>query len=213
MKYLLIIFLLISCGNGKAPKALPFNKASKSEQVTLNKVLENIQKDFDSLAIKVDLKKIRYSVNSLGGKHVGICYRRKNGQGIGIAIDHTVFLSEVESENYYGRIYNILLHEIGHCFFNRNHEETYLDLQGQQMTLTVDAATNSRYVYQQFVKSIMIPYEAFVLMPKVLWPYYIKEIAGIERVEHVDDLKKYTDLALSPLPQAVNLLQQQEHHH
>jgi hypothetical protein len=211
MKYLFLILILFSCGKAKTVKNFPENNASKSEQETLNKVLSNIQKDFDDLKIKVNLKNIRYSVNSLGGTHVGICYRKKNGQGIGIAIDHTVFLSEIESQNYYGRIYNILLHEIGHCFFNRNHEEKFLNLEGQQMVVQVDPISNAQHSYTQFVTSVMVPYEAFVIMPKILWPYYVKEIAGIDRIEKIDDVKQYAELSLAT-PHAVNFLQQNEDH-
>jgi hypothetical protein len=211
MKYLLLILLLFSCGKPQQLRGLPQNRASQSEQEILNNVLTNIQKYFDDLNIKINLKSIRYSVNSLGGTKVGICYRKKNGQGIGIAIDHTVFLSEIESENYYGRIYNILLHEIGHCFFNRNHEEKFLNLDGQQMIVRLDPLSNAQHAYNQFVTSIMVPYEAFVIMPKILWPYYIKEIAGIDRIENIEDVKQYAELSLST-PYSVNFLQQNEHH-
>lgn len=168
--------MLISCGKEQANNiVLPSNEATEAENQILSGVLDKLQADFDAIGVDVDLRSIPYHVATMDNSLGGYCVYKADGTPTGIAINHAIFnYWPTETETQYGPIYRILLHEIGHCFFGRDHDDGMLTLpDNSTLELSVMKDYGTPYVL------------------KALWPYYVKEIAGQDRLTSPEDLNRY----------------------
>jgi hypothetical protein len=193
MKFIFILFLIISCGKIiKEESSFPENDASTFETETFDKALATIQEDFNQANIKVKLRSIPYSITNLGDT-AGICYKT-NSESVGIALDHSLFEVMTEDEDDYGLLYKVLLHEIGHCFFNRDHDEAYYKINGYDMLIEIypDEGPIRRDSFQQSLMSVL----GYFQVPKTLWPYYVKEIAQKARITTWEDIAEYAEVTL-----------------
>ncbi len=187
--------MIISCGKKQANSiVLPGGLASGAEAAVIDKVLEKIGNDFADLNIHVPLHSIPYHVAKLEPGVAGLCVFDENKKGKGIAIDESVFIQwGTESEDYYGFIYKILLHEIGHCFFERDHDNTVLNIPGKKMLIEYYSGKSAVEV-ENFEVSVMIERSRSGVIPKSLWTYYLKEVAGLDRISSVEDLESYVNV-------------------
>ena len=189
MKWFLLLFILISCGRREVEESnFPDNQASAVETEVLDEALTKIQTDFDALGVKVNVKDTRFSVADTDNA-LGICYKSASGERRGIALHHKLFVEVIESEDAYGLLYKVLLHEIGHCFFDRDHDETYYSLPGYVMLIELQEGKIER---RSTLSVTLMSELGWYRVPKLLWPYYVKEIAGIDRIITWQDILPYT---------------------
>lgn len=193
MKWLLIVIIIVSCGRKVVEESnFPQNQASTLETEVLDEALTNIQKDFDALGVRVNVKATRYSVADTDNA-LGICFKSADGERRGIALHHKLFAEVIENEEIYGLLYKVLLHEIGHCFFDRDHDETYYSLPGYVMLIEMRAGVMERH---STLPVTLMSEVGWYMVPKILWPYYVKEIAGIDRIISWEDIKTYTNISI-----------------
>ena len=196
MKFFLLLFLVISCGKVVEEKSsFPENNASPIETEAFKEALATIQADFNAINVNVDLNSIPYSINNLGSA-AGICYKAGDGDIIGIALDHSLFERQYEDEDEYGYLYKVLLHEIGHCFFNRNHDEDYFKVADHDMMIRF--YPNRKLDRHGAIAQSVMSELGFYQVPKTIWPYYLKEIAGFDRIKTWEDILKYTEIIIVP---------------
>ena len=137
MKNLVLLFLLLGCGKKVVENvSFPQNNASALETEEFDKALASIQSDFQKADINVKLNSIPYSITDLDDV-IGICYKQGNGDAVGIALDHKLFEDLYEDNDTYDLLYKVILHEIGHCFFNRAHDEEYFSVPGFDLLITL----------------------------------------------------------------------------
>lgn len=196
---LLFAFTLVACGKQQADQiVLPANQSSPYEQSVLSDALDKIQSDFDQLNVNVNLRSIRYSVAQLNSDLAGYCIYRADGSPVGIALNHSIFENwQIESEREYGLLFKVLLHEIGHCFFGRHHEEELFTVPG--FFLRIDLYGNSRELWSHFPVSVMNDTGHLSSIPKSVWPYYVREVAGLDRVNDVTDIQRYVPVSLEAI--------------
>ncbi len=144
------------------------------------RAVDQLQTNFQDNGVEVVLRSIPYHVtSSLPDNIAGICVYQENGRPVGIAINRRVLNDwMIESATHYGFLYKALLHEIGHCFFGRDHDDGHLEI-------SLDLFTEN-----SMDLSVMIS-GGLARTPKVLWPYYVKEIAGLDRINTQDDLMRF----------------------
>jgi hypothetical protein len=196
MKNVVLLFLLIGCGKTVVEKVnFPANNASAVETEEFEEALASLQSDFDQADIKVKLDAIPYSITDLDGA-MGICYKKGNGATVGIALDHSLFEDRHEYEDSYDLLYKVLLHEIGHCFFNRDHDEEYFKIPGYYMLIKyyADQAPERRDSFQQSMMSEL----GWFQTPKLIWPYYVKEIARKARITSWEQITPFTEVTIVP---------------
>jgi hypothetical protein len=193
MKWFLLLFILISCGRKVVEESnFPDNQASAVEKEVLDEVLSTIQADFDALGVRVDVRDTRYSVADTDNA-LGICFKSASGERRGIALHHKVFAEMIETKDTYGLIYKVLLHEIGHCFFDREHDETYFSEPGYVMLIEMREGSIERH---STLPVTLMSELGWYRVPKTLWPYYVKEIAGIDRIVEWEDIEPYANITL-----------------
>lgn len=196
MKFILIFFILVACGRRVVEESsFPENRASAVEAEVLDKALTKIQADLDALGVNVNVFDTSYSVASIDPA-AGICFTKANGSRRGIALDHSLFEETIESDDWYGQLYKVLLHEIGHCYFDRDHDEGRYDYQGHVMLieLTPNHIDRSESISQSLMSEL-----GWMQVPKLLWPYYVKEIAGLDRINSWEDIRPYTSISVEPV--------------
>lgn len=143
--------------------------------------------------------------SQMGGV-AGIC-QTDNGVAKYIAIDSSLF-NEPIYDWYPLEIvaYKVLLHEIGHCVFSRGHDSEKIEATGFQFLVTATAENGSTMTVKEnaFAKSIMWHQEAApnvsINILNSLRSYYVRELLGKDHFNTTDDLKRYIDFTLSPVP-------------
>ncbi len=190
--------LIVSCGKKELNSiVIPADEATDAEKEILFKALDRIQDEFDGIGVSVNLRSIPYHVATLDSSLAGYCAYRADGSPIGIAINHSVFnYWGSETELHYGPIYKVLLHEIGHCFFGRDHDQEMFSVPGHELGLQL-LAGHPEEIRSELELSAMKDY-AEPFTAKALWPYYIKEIAGQDRITSLADLRRYVEVTLVP---------------
>lgn len=182
-KVLFFSLFIISCGQ-KTPAniLLPADQSTLEEKEILMRAIDKIQGEFDMNGVSVNLLSIPYHVsNSLPEQIAGVCVHKNNGDPVGIAINGKILREWViETPDYYGFFYKALLHEIGHCFFQRDHDGAHLEVP--------ENILNSRVIDL----SVMVD-GGQANTPKVLWPYYVREVAGLDRISSLEDLINFLD--------------------
>lgn len=197
MRILLMLLLLSSCGAGKTiivDGVLPEDKASALESSQLDEALSKIQSDFDEIGVEINVRSIPYTVNDLG-ENAGICVRRADGRPKGISIDHKTFWGfDFDRNHELPQIYNTLLHEIGHCFFNRSHEDDWLQVPQKCFLAKYypDRSPTKDMSLQLSVMNII----GWNVIPTSIWPYFVKEIAGVHRLRSWQEMQAYVNIEL-----------------
>lgn len=193
-----LFFVLLSCGKQQASSiVLPGNQATDAEAALLSGALEVIQDEFDSHNVNVNLRSLPYHVSELRPELAGYCMFR-NGNPVGIVLNKNIFHNWIIETDYdYGVLYNVLLHEIGHCFFGRDHDNEEFSVDGFELHITYELNVSPLVVTG--VKKTVMADHAWPFIPKRLWPYYVKEIAGLERISAIQHIENYVDVNLHPL--------------
>ncbi len=195
MRYLILIIALMGCGKTvtKRGASFPSNEASPLESSQLDRALIKIQTEFETIGVSVNLRSLPYSVTTLGGNRAGVCYK-KGGRSIGIALDHSTLADHFHTNDYLNDLYRVLLHEIGHCFFNRDHESGLIKAHGHDLKIFIAQDRGEGY-YTALMNTVMAT-DGWHLIPNILWPYYVKEIAGQDRINKWKEFDRYTYIQL-----------------
>ena len=190
-----LLFVGCSYPHNHYTESLPQDNASPLESSKLEEALVDIEQTFEKHGINKDIRTLPYIVTHLSEKY-GACFYNRNGSPRAIAIDHKVFEGYTANKYYKSGLSQILLHEIGHCFFGLEHqnEEGILNIEKNDLVIKMNEEDN----WVQFawlLKSVMVD-SKFHRLPKSLWDYYVLEVAGLARVEKWEDIKEYTDAYL-----------------
>lgn len=159
---------------------MPADQATPEERAILTDALEKIQTDFYDNGVNVDIRTIPYHVSTILPSNIaGICVYKENGEPAGIAINRRVMQEwMIESAEAYGFIYKSLLHEIGHCFFQREHDDAHLELPENILS-------------ERLIDLSVMVNGGQPNTLKILWPYYVREVAGLDRINCLEDLENF----------------------
>lgn len=181
LKILSFLLMIVSCGQKHAENMLlPSDQATKEEKEILSHAIDEIQAGFTENGVNVNIRSIPYHVSTkLPSEIAGICVYKENGDPVGIAINRRVLQEwAIKTPTYYGFLYKALLHEVGHCFFQREHDDGHLEIPDNLLSEDV------------IDLSVMVD-GGRAIIPNVLWPYYVREVAGLERINSLDDLQNF----------------------
>ena len=196
MKFLFLLTLLLGCGKKTilTNPPLPENQASTAVQGEIEEELIRLEEDFKSIEINLDLNQMPVIVSPLPFGVVGRCQYGKDNQGIFIILSPTLFPADgyrpLDSFLFEKEFVKVLIHEIGHCYFKRMHEEPlFLEIPGSSFELR---QADGNVIFDKIPKSVM-PAESTYRMPKALRNYYLSELAGKALLHDQTVLGEYTD--------------------
>lgn len=200
MRFLLLLVLLISCGRKTVYTypPMPKDQASPEVKAEIDGEIAQLQKEFDSLNVKIDLQKLPIVVSDLPFGVVGRCQFGKKNTGAYIILSPQLFpkpndFVPLDAHLYEKDFVRVLIHEIGHCYFKRMHEKpAFLESPGNHYELEHEGTT----VFVNRIPRSVMPEEAIDRMPKALRLYYLAEVAGKSRLNDNVSLQRFTEFRL-----------------
>lgn len=197
MRLLLLLALLSSCGKKTiySIPPMPEDQASPVMKAEISDELQRLEDDFADLGVSVDLHKLPVVVADLPHRVVGRCQYRQGSEGAYIVLSPLLFpprgsLWPIDDPNYEKEYVRVLIHEIGHCYFHRQHERpAYLEAPGISFELRFEG---SSVTYDRIPKSLM-PAESLYRMPRALRKYYLSELVGKAELTNQEVLGEFTE--------------------
>lgn len=197
MKFLFLVLLLVGCGQKTiyTDPSTPSNQASSLMKSEIDEELIRLEKDFQDVGVDIDLQKLPVVVAPLPPGVVGRCQYGKRNTGIFIILSPALFprtgdYLPLDADLFEKDFVRVLLHEIGHCYFKRDHEEpSYLEDPGHSFELTHEGRS---VVFDRIPRSLM-PAESTYRMPKALRRYYVAEMAQKADLETPEVLGQFTE--------------------
>lgn len=197
MRFFLFFLLLLSCGKKTIYKTppMPANEASPETQEMIHAELLRLQKDFSELNVNVNLTRLPVVVSNLPFGVVGRCQYKQKSDGAYIILSPSLFWENTDLPTpdaflFEKEFVRVLIHEIGHCYFHRKHEEPkWIEAPGHSIELIAEGGT---ITYDRIPRSLM-PAESNFRLPKNLRKYYLEEL--VHRVRRSDPviLERYTE--------------------
>ncbi|MGZ3769434.1 MAG: hypothetical protein ACXVCP_12995 [Bdellovibrio sp.] len=211
---ILITFLALGCAkdgdsNNKVPDQ-PLKKkleslvddASAEERQLLDENLTAVKAYAAEFSETIDFAQVPILVTKQPGiikTGNGLCLYDGH-KGLKVYIKKDYFTADVFAKDtgFSSNIFNLLIHEIGHCYFLRKHEHVYLSKEGQKAQFKIEtSAGTSTISYYSIPASMMTDDDSFKI-PKKLEKYYIGEILGKFRATTLDELHEKYEFDIVP---------------
>jgi len=196
---------LFSCGGNDATKigqiAMPADEATDEERAQISQTVKEIEmisgslgrpQSFDSVPILVT------SESTLAANRHGACVR-ENGAGKFILVNREVLNQEkrLVQEGSMTTLFRVILHEIGHCYFAREHFDEKIEARDKQIMWNRKQKDRQPVYFSSLNVSSM---EATSLqLPVALKSYYVAEILGLVRAANLSDLAPYAQFVFVDL--------------
>lgn len=212
-KLLPIIFLVVGMGcagsndSGGDENALQNNgdvfqdEASAQEKDLIAETMQSIKGYAAEFNVDTDLNRIPIVVTTrkeLPKNVPSLCIRNGN-VGAKIVLQKSFFTARVYDKDtgLASPLFNLLIHEIGHCYMNRNHESAVLKKKGYMAEFEIVSRKGKERVRYYSVQATMM-HNTYFAMPKVLEKYYVGEIFGKYRAKTLEDLQQFYDFRIVP---------------
>jgi hypothetical protein len=176
----MVLALLPLAGCGSSERPIPKDAAKADERQKINATLDEIEDLARELGSSARFRSIPVIVtkhNYPDSGSWGSCHRKSNGKGQYIAISRAAFDAEDASEKpEFAAVFQVLLHEIGHCYLNRKHDSSRIDAEDSYKSLPV---------------SVMHPdpsHRSELFVANRLKKYYVGELLGLRRAKTPRDL-------------------------
>lgn len=196
---ILSISVLASCA--KQPDIhIPKDEATSSEKRHLQQIKSEIVKLFKQEGVHLDLNDVPIVVSSenLEG-NAGLCVRDGDGAPVYMQLS-PLLLSRSRSDLHSSAVeepgFIILLHEIGHCYFGREHDPAKLRAEDHLMVFTEKTSGGPSTLALTHLPVSIMAEDYDSLLPNSLKIYYVRELLGRDRFTHAKDLLRYSDVEL-----------------
>ncbi|MBK9322345.1 MAG: hypothetical protein IPM97_05225 [Bdellovibrionaceae bacterium] len=190
---------------------IPDDESTTEERQLINEIKADIIQTSVSFGIKLDLDKLPIIVTSRqdivtsegNTGFNGLCFWDQNKKGKAILLNKAPFrydLYKAESlkkAELAPQTFHTLLHEIGHCYFGREHESQILQRDGKQITIH---QTNESYNLP-FVTTSVMDNTAGSMIPYSLKKYYVAEIIGYFRASSLDEVAHFINAEMTDRPE------------
>lgn len=93
-------------------------------------------------------------------------------------------------------LFRILLHEIGHCYFQRGHDDAYVEAEGKELLIDQPTRAGRRFPYRSLDASAMATNS--LSLPIALKKYYVAELLGLARANSPEDFLAYAPVRMVP---------------
>ncbi|UOF01976.1 hypothetical protein [Bdellovibrio reynosensis] len=177
------------------------DEASLQERDLINEQMNLIKQYAADFAIPEDLNRIPIVVV----KNAEVIKRASSGclyagsKGLKIVLSKNFFTQRVYEKDtgFASPLFNLLIHEIGHCYKNRQHEFGVLRKKGYKAQFKIQAGNQTRLVSYYSVQATMM-HNTYFQMPKNLEKYYVGEIFGKWRAQSLEELQGHYDFEIVP---------------
>lgn len=172
---------------------IPVDQATSSDRLRIQETLGEIEELIASFGVPVDFKSIPIVVTD-DMEAAGVCQRDPSGSRTYIGIHSLIMNIGNPSFGTTSPLFDVLLHEIGHCYFGRNHDDTQIERDGADIIIVETGPGWRREIpYASVPASIMIS-EVSVALPVSLKRYYVGELLGKYRATDATELRDFASL-------------------
>ncbi|WII71071.1 hypothetical protein QJS83_11420 [Bdellovibrio sp. 22V] len=178
-------------GNNKPDTSL--DEASVEERNLITENLDLIKRYAAEFSADIDLSRIPIVVTSkpnlIEPLKSSSCVQ--DGGNARITLQKSFFTQRVYERDtgFASPLFNLLIHEIGHCYFNRDHEAIVLRKEGYKAQFSVETAQGVRTVSYPSIQATMM-HNVYMPIPHLLEKYYVGEILGRWRAKTLDELRE-----------------------
>jgi hypothetical protein len=196
MRFFLLLILFAACGPKVDLSPLPEDIATPLERERLEEVLADLGHSFAAEGVSLDLTQVPVIVAD-HPQFAGICYLDHKKRPRAISIDRTI-VNRHELPYRMSDLHTVLLHEIGHCYFGRDHEDAWLQFPDHFLMIYQPTADHDVISYNTSLELTMMNVGSWTNPPPVIWPYFLREIAGLERFSVWQQFQKYARIDVRP---------------
>lgn len=186
---LILMTLVASSACTKSARRLPHDEATPEERSQVNAELTRLEQEARAAGHDLNLKRIPVLITADGAGDLepfaGKCARSLKGRPIFIQLDRSILQRPVE-DGVSSLLRSVLLHEIGHCYFDREHDDTVLAEKGSFVNWKT---ATGNHALPDLPASMMNADANYGLVPKSLESYYLREILSGARVNSLAELK------------------------
>lgn len=199
----------IGCSN-----SIPDDEATPEERLMIQDILNETQELLLNLGIKKDLSLIPIIVSdNFNARASGACFKGRNNKGRAIVLKKNV-LSGISSGLSSNRLWQTLMHEIGHCYFNRTHRAKFLIPETNfvfNFYLLNEYADKPRchiQIMPYLNASVMNQERGFPLRyPLEIKIFYLKELVGLVKEPTLGNISGFLSIEHVPMDQSYEIEQ------
>lgn len=196
-----ILMVISACQVQTEPSfKLPADVSTEAEKEKIHAIISTIEADLDQLGVTKKLDTIPIIVAKLEDRVAARCYKDERDRAIGIVVAASTLADVGADPRYLPLSFKAILHEIGHCYFDRDHEEVAFSVPDQSIKLVLgEGEIQTSHIITLLSPTIMEPVDLFMI-PVELRSYYVAEVAGKERLSSWEDLDQFGQVELVPAP-------------
>lgn len=189
-----LLLAATSCGKNVRLSKLPKNEKSALQSNQIEAALKSFEEDFSEIGIHINLRRLPVIVGEI--TNAGECHYDENGKGRAIVLNKNIFYEFAENDLSMKYFETVLLHEVGHCYFNRNHtKDERINFHGKQYMLPgefyVSGFGSMRLILRDFSLPVSVMTVGGYQIPKAYQKYYVAELANKAHVTQFEDLTTY----------------------
>ncbi len=189
-----LLLLLAGCVAHPETWDVPEDAATAEQRAQVEELKKEMEADFADAGRDLNLNQVRIIVADIGDRYAGACYKDDQGRPLAIAL-HPNALAHRTSPVFLPLAYTTLLHEVGHCYLNRDHETDYVTVPGQILMLDLGESSPLKRPFSRLRATVMNDDNREPL-PTVLRPYYILEVLGEARATAWEDLAPFASFTI-----------------
>lgn len=176
--------------------SVPADQATTEERTAIRSTVQEISKKAAKFNYKNDFRAVPIVVTTEDAtqtKRWGHCEWNEDGSGQYISIHREVFRHD-KTDPRSSQVFAVLLHEIGHCYFGRQHEHRLIEKPGCSLMAGATAVVSAK----SFPVSIMYTDESESAHPlsflRSFQDYFVSELVGRPGLQTFEELKKLRGL-------------------
>lgn len=199
IRVLALLFLFAGCGKPSLEWDVPGDEATPEQREQVEALRGELEADFAAAGSATNLDRVPVVVADLGDRYVGACYKDDKGRPLAIAI-HPRALSFQVPAGHLSLAYVTFLHEVGHCYFNRVHEDANISQAGTMATLkAAEGIEDGRDRKFMRLRATVMNDTNHEAIPEGLRGYYVAEILGQARAHDWQGLSPFATLQIETL--------------
>lgn len=187
----------------------PSNKGTPAEEALVNSIVDEIQNIAQKIGVKEDFHALPIIISDEDpaiSKRWAYCSWTGDHEGEYIVLNKSLF-AEKQEPHKLSTLFGVILHEIGHCYFKRSHEEKVAKKNNILFRIDFEDPMEAPLYLEEFPVTVMDVHAEggksnLSQLPSRLKKYYVAEVMGLTRINEPEDARV--------LP-GVSLVTQQDH--
>ena len=176
---------------------LPQDTSTPEEKQKIASALAIIEKDLSDGGVYKNLNAVRIIVADFDDTSTkGRCYQRDDGTPVAIVLNHEILAQDSHDDNLMPWYFTVLLHEVGHCYFDRKHENEMISLGNQELVFPLTVDKKKAEYTMSWISPTVMNVNGGRMILKNLRGYYVKEIANLDRAHSWEDFAPYANLTI-----------------